>query len=168
MVPAYVSLLIAFIIIFAGEWSFFASYIFGGTIEPNYSFDHLNLTLIIVSFILIAAFIYMLYKSIRRMLGLFFATVIAIDSKKGPQECLEASEKITTNNYFFLIKILFIATVFSMIVFNLLYFIDIQNLEVMSFSQKIMDINTYLAILIINITTTYSLNITGLAYKKLK
>ena len=55
-----------------------------------------------------------------------------------------------------------------MLIFNLLYFVNLENLELMSFSQKVLNIDTYIAILIINLTTTYSLNITGLAYKKLK
>lgn len=168
IVPAYFSLIIAYAILFSRNWSVFMTDLSGQSIAPTIEWGDLNMTVIILAVFFGLAFIYMLYRSIRRMLGLFFAAVIAIDSKKNTRECLEASEKITANNYFFLIKILFVATIFSMIVFNLLYFIDVKNLELMSFSQKAMDINTYLAILIVNITTTYSISITGLAYKKLK
>ena len=42
------------------------------------------MTVIILAIVFGLAFIYMVYRSIRRMLGLFFASVIAIDSKRVP------------------------------------------------------------------------------------
>ena len=168
LIPAYFALLIAYAILFSRNWSLFINDPSGQLISPSIDWGDLNMTVIILAIVFGLAFIYMLYRSIRRMLGLFFASVIAIDSKKSPNECLAHSEKITDKNYLFLIKTLFIATVFSMLIFNLLYFVNLENLELMSFSQKVLNIDTYIAILIINLTTTYSLNITGLAYKKLK